>query len=70
MPRCGDALLARVRETAPRKREVFKLGSVTYVATRVETGIEIVPSRFKACTYTVSGDDGTDCVAEFIHIDS
>lgn len=70
-PRCGNALLlARVREIAPRKKAVLTLGSVTYVARRVDAGVEIIPSRFKAMTYTVTGDDGSDCVAEFIHIDT
>lgn len=69
MPRCDPTILARVRKTAPRKHEVFKLGSVTYVAKRVDAGVEILPSRFKVVIYKVSGDDGSDCVAEFVHVD-
>lgn len=70
MPRCDAKLLTRVRETAPRKHDVFKMGDVSYVARRVDTGVVIRPSKFMACTYQVSGDDGSDCVAEFIHIEN
>lgn len=61
--------MERVRKTAPREREEFELGGVKYVARRGDWGVEIVPSRFKAMTYTVTGSDGSECVAEFVHIE-
>ena len=69
MPACGGDLLRRVREVAPRTGKSFSLDGVTYTTVRVDHGVEIRPSNFKHCVYYVSGDDGSERRAEFIHVD-
>lgn len=69
MPICNCEILKRVREIAPQKNKSFHYNGVTYTTIRVDHGVEIYPSNFRHYVYAVSGDDGTECRAEFIHVD-
>lgn len=70
LPRSDPGLLARVRQTAPRKHEVFRWSGKTYVARLVEPRVVILPSAFMVMTYVVAGEDGSRSVAEFVHVAS
>lgn len=67
-PRCPAEITTMLRGLAPAEEAEFSIGGVAYHAKIKHPPHVFWPSHFTHLVYTVEGDDGSRCTAEFVHV--